>query len=90
MTPENHLRNLRRAGLDGDAFIQALIEIRDDTQISEDDRQRLYLIIAMESYIWHIEAASGAPVDRALFMTAVKEAKAQIAEEEAGESETTD
>lgn len=74
---EAHLEKLRAAGLDTQAFFEALVDIRDDSGLSEKHRDSLYRIIAMESFIWYLEALNGAPIDR---IKAAQEAM-KIAEE---------
>ncbi len=69
---EAHLEKLRNAGLDTQAFFAALVDIRDDTALSEKQRDALHQIIAMESFIWYLEALNGAPIDR---VRAAEEAK---------------
>ncbi len=59
-----HLTKLREAGLDTQAFFAALVDIRDDTALSPKQREALYQIVAMESFIWYVEALNGSPVDR--------------------------
>jgi hypothetical protein len=61
---EAHLEALRAAGLDTQAFFDALVAIRDDSALSETQRDALHRIIAMESFIWYLEALRGEPVDR--------------------------
>jgi hypothetical protein len=61
---EAHLKKLREAGLDTQAFFAALVDIRDDSALSPTHREALYKIVAMESFIWYLEALNGAPVDR--------------------------
>lgn len=74
---EAHLEKLRAAGLDTQAFFEALVDIRDDSGLSETHRESLYQIVAMESFIWYLEALNGAPIDR---IKAAQEAM-KIAEE---------
>jgi hypothetical protein len=59
-----HLEKLRAAGLDTQAFFAALVDIRDDSALSPPHREALYQIVAMESFIWYLEALNGAPIDR--------------------------
>jgi ribonuclease HII len=59
-----HIERLRAAGLDTEAFFHALTAIRDDSALSNAHREALYKMIAMESYVWYLEALRGEPVDR--------------------------
>jgi hypothetical protein len=59
-----HIERLRQAGLDTEAFFQALTAIRDDSALPQSHREALYRMIAMESYVWYLEALRGEPVDR--------------------------
>jgi hypothetical protein len=62
---EAHLEKLRKAGLDTQAFFAALVDIRDDSALSQPHREAIYQAIAMESFIWYLEAINGSPMDRA-------------------------
>lgn len=61
---QEHLERLRLAGLDSQAFFEALIEIRDDNGLPTAHREALYKCIAMESFIWYLESLRGEPIDR--------------------------
>ena len=74
-----HLEALRAAGLDTQAFFEALVAIRDDTALPAAHREALYKCVAMESYVWYLEALLGEPIDR---VKAMAEARA-VAEENA-------
>lgn len=73
-----HLEKLRAAGLDTQAFFEALVDIRDDSALPSAHRDALYKCVAMESYIWYLEALQGEPLDR---IKAMEEAR-RLAEEE--------
>jgi hypothetical protein len=60
----DHVETLRQAGLDSEAFFQALVGIRDDSTLPNEHRDVLYRLIAMESYVWYLEALRGEPIDR--------------------------
>lgn len=59
-----HLEKLRAAGLDTQAFFEALVDIRDDSTLPAAHREAIYKCIAMESYAWYLEALVGEPIDR--------------------------
>ncbi|MEL6185992.1 MAG: hypothetical protein AAFU79_15315 [Myxococcota bacterium] len=73
-----HLEALRAAGLDTQAFFEALHALREDTALPQAHRDALYRCVAMESYAWYLEALLGEPIDR---VRAMAEAK-KIAEEQ--------
>lgn len=73
-----HLESLREAGLATESFFNAMTAIRDDSALPNAHREAIYRMIAMESYIWYLEALRGEPVDRAKLM---REAKAAIEEQ---------
>lgn len=81
-----HLEALRAAGLDTQAFFEALVAIRDDVALPEAQRQTLYKCIAMESYAWYLEALLGEPIDR---VKAMAEAR-KIAEKNAAAIKRTE
>ena len=83
---EAHLQKLRAAGLDTQAFFAALVDIRDDSALSKIQREALYQIIAMESYIWYLDAINGAPIDR----DKAAQAALQAAEQELAKPEETE
>lgn len=59
-----HVDALRAAGLNTQAFFDALVGIRDDRALTEPQRDALYRLVAMECFIWYMEAIRGGPVDR--------------------------
>ncbi|MEQ9504442.1 MAG: hypothetical protein RIT81_46725 [Deltaproteobacteria bacterium] len=61
---EGHVEALRAAGLNTEAFFDALVGIRDDTLLQDQHREALYRLIATESFLWYLEALKGKPVDR--------------------------
>jgi len=61
---QEHIEKLRAAGLDTQMFFDALVGIRDDTVISKEQRDALYKLVAMEGFVWYLEALRGKPVDR--------------------------
>ncbi|MCK6547245.1 hypothetical protein L6R52_15445 [Myxococcota bacterium] len=67
-----HVEKLRQAGLQTEAFFDALISIRDDSTLPTAHRDALYRIVAMESYVWYLEALRGEPVDRFKLMAEAK------------------
>ena len=62
---QGHVERLRAAGLDTQAFFDALAQIRDDRSLPDAHRTALYRLIATESFLWYLEALQGRPVDRA-------------------------
>lgn len=69
---QEHVKRLRLAGLNTEAFFRALIELRDDAKLPDAHRDALYKMIAMESYIWYLEAIRGEPIDRFKLMEEAK------------------
>ena len=63
-----HVEKLRQAGLETESFFNALIAIRDDSALPNAHREALYRMVAMESYVWYLEALRGEPVDRLKLM----------------------
>ncbi|MEQ8276437.1 MAG: hypothetical protein RMA76_16220 [Deltaproteobacteria bacterium] len=61
---EGHVEALRAAGLNTEAFFDALVGIRDDTLLQDQHREALYRLIATESFLWYLEALKGEPIDR--------------------------
>lgn len=59
-----HLERLRAAGLDTQAFFEALVALRDDSGLPTAHREALYKCVAMESFVWYLEAIMGEPIDR--------------------------
>lgn len=76
---QEHIDKLRCAGLDTQMFFDALTGIRDDTVITKEQRDALYKLVAMEGFIWYLEALRGEPVDR----IALAEKAAELAEQNA-------
>ncbi len=75
----DHVDTLRKAGLDTQAFFDALVNIRDDSALPQAHREALYKLIATESFLWYLEALRGAPIDR----VRLAEEAAKIGEENA-------
>jgi len=61
---QNHIDALREAGLNTEAFFEALVGIRDDRVLGDEQKSALYRLIANESFIWYLEALGGQPIDR--------------------------
>ena len=59
-----HVDKLREAGLDTQKFFDCLVGIRDDTALPKAHREAIYKLIAMESFIWYMEALRNERVDR--------------------------
>jgi hypothetical protein len=59
-----HVDRLRAAGLDTARFFDALTRLRDDTALPKAHREAIYKLIAMESFVWYLEALRGEPIDR--------------------------
>lgn len=76
---QEHIDKLRCAGLDTQMFFDALVGIRDDSVISKDQRDALYKLVAMEGFVWYMEAIGGKHVDR----VALAEKAAELAVENA-------
>ena len=68
-----HVDSLREAGLDTEKFFNALIAIRDDNALPRDHREALYNLIAMESFVWYLEAIRDERIDREKLREAVNE-----------------
>lgn len=75
---QGHIDELRKAGLDTQAFFDALVGIRDDSTLPTAQRDALYRLIASECFIWYLEALRGEPIDR---IKLVEDAQ-RVAEEE--------
>ena len=69
-----HLETLRAAGLDTQAFFEALVRVRDDSTLSETHRQAIYKCVAMESFAWYLDALNGEPINRVEAMRAARSA----------------
>lgn len=76
---QGHVDALREAGLNTEAFFDALVGIRDDTLLTDAHREALHRLLATESFVWYLEALRGSPVDRIALM----EQAQQIAEKNA-------
>jgi hypothetical protein len=72
-----HVERLREAGLDTQKFFDALVQLRDDGALPKKHREALYKWVAMESFIWYLEALRNERVDR----MAMRDAAMKIAEE---------
>ena len=59
-----HVNTLREAGLDTQKFFDALVAIRDDSALPKAQRESLHRLVAMESFVWYIEAIRNEEVDR--------------------------
>lgn len=59
-----HVERLRAAGMDTQRFFDALCAIRDDSALSKTHRDAITKLIAMESFIWYLEALRNEPIDR--------------------------
>jgi ribonuclease HII len=59
-----HVNTLREAGLDTQKFFDALVAIRDDSALARPQRDALYKLVAMESFVWYIEAIRNEEIDR--------------------------
>lgn len=59
-----HVDKLREAGLDTQKFFDALVGIRDDTALPRAHREALYNLVAMESFVWYMEALRDERIDR--------------------------
>src|SRR5688572_7707358 len=67
-----HVNRLLHAGFDTQKFFDALVSIRDDATLPKAGREALFKLLAMESFIWYLEALRHEPIDR---MTLLMEAK---------------
>ena len=59
-----HVNALREAGLDTQKFFDALVGIRDDSALSKTHREALHKLVAMESFVWYLEAIRNEEIDR--------------------------
>lgn len=59
-----HIDRLREAGFETAKFFDALVKIRDDSALPKAHREAIYKLIAMESFVWYLEAINNEPVDR--------------------------
>jgi hypothetical protein len=60
----DHVNKLREAGLDTQKFFDCLVAIRDDTALPKAHREAIYKLIAMESFVWYLEALRDEAIDR--------------------------
>lgn len=74
-----HVDRLRAAGLDTARFFDALTLLRDDSALPKAHRDAIYKLIAMESFIWYLEALRNEPIDREKLLAQAKEIAAQPA-----------
>lgn len=75
MTPrvQEHLEALRKAGLDTQAFFEALVALREDSALTKAHREVLRRTIAMECLAWYLEALAGEPIDRVKAMAVAQQ-----------------
>jgi len=59
-----HVERFRKAGMDTQRFFDALVALRDDSVLSKTHRDAITKLIAMESYVWYLEALRNEPIDR--------------------------
>lgn len=59
-----HIDRLREAGFETTKFFDALVKIRDDSALPKAHREAIYKLIAMESFVWYLEAINNEPIDR--------------------------
>lgn len=74
-----HIDRLRAAGMDTARFFDALTLLRDDSALAKPHRDAIYKLIAMESFIWYLEALRNEPIDREKLLAQAKEIAAQPA-----------
>ena len=55
---------MRDAGTDADALMVALKRVRSDIRLEDAEREMIHRAVAMECYVWFLEAVLGEPVDR--------------------------
>ncbi|MBI2375375.1 MAG: hypothetical protein HYV07_15375 [Deltaproteobacteria bacterium] len=72
-----HVERFRQAGLDTQKFFDALVALRDDSALSKTQREAITKLIAMESFIWYLEAIRNERIDRAQ----LRDEAARVAEE---------
>ncbi len=73
-----HVERLRVAGLDTQKFFDALCQIRDDSALSKVQREALIKLIAMESFVWYLEAVRSERIDRNQLREEVEQVNAAI------------
>jgi hypothetical protein len=61
---QEHVKELREAGLNTEAFFNALVGIRDDSALPSKHRDAIYRLVAMECYVWYLDAIRGERIDR--------------------------
>src|SRR5688572_23995291 len=59
-----HVERLRAAGQDTQRFFDALVALRDDSALSKTHRDAITKLVAMESFVWYLEAIRNEPIDR--------------------------
>ncbi|MFO0728593.1 MAG: hypothetical protein U1E65_32755 [Myxococcota bacterium] len=59
-----HVDRLREAGFDTAKFFDALVALRDDVALPRAHRESIYKLLAMESFVWYLEAIRNEPLDR--------------------------
>lgn len=59
-----HVDKLREAGLDTQKFFDALVGVREDSGLPRAHREAIYKLIAMESFVWYMEALRDERIDR--------------------------
>lgn len=74
-----HVDRLRAAGMDTARFFDALCQLRDDSALPKAHREAIYKLIAMESFIWYLEALRNEPIDREKLLAQAKEVASQPA-----------
>lgn len=85
----DHVDKLREAGLDTQKFFDVLCAIRDDSALPRTHRDAIYKLIAMESFVWYLEALRDERIDRVKLKDEVNrvaaEYEAAIRKQEKGE-----
>lgn len=72
-----HVERFREAGLDTQKFFDALVQLREDKALPKKHKEAIYKLLAMESFIWYLEALRNERIDR----MAMRDAALKIAEE---------
>jgi hypothetical protein len=67
-----HVNRLLHAGFDTQKFFDALVAIREDATLPQAHREALYKLIAMESFVWYLEALRNEPIDRLKLLAEAK------------------
>ena len=55
---------MQEAGTDTQAFLRALERVRSDIRLEDAEREMIHQAVAMECYVWFLEAVLGEPIDR--------------------------